>query len=292
MYYYIIYNSSIIDKGDDGKKYLTTLLYGSISYILTHAYLSSSSSKVVQSIKDYFWLVLLLDIGAMAYVYTNEDGVVDWQDNINKLKNDISKYTNDNQTTQDNSQLSSTNNNLHNIPTMDTDNYETHSDTDSVDNSVDNSSSIHALNNMIDDVMKEQPFDDQYNVSIHKPDELKENFNTLNNERDKLTDSFSNINNNNTNTNNLPPIGAMHYDPKIDIKSVNTKDKKSKNTNQKNNKSTPISQLMSNSNNIKNKNPSRTMTQELEEMIANDSASDSGSEIDLNFDEFESAIDL
>ena len=54
MYYYIIYNSSIIDKGDDGKKYLTTLLYGSISYILTHAYLSSSSSKVVQSIKDYF----------------------------------------------------------------------------------------------------------------------------------------------------------------------------------------------------------------------------------------------
>ena len=283
MYYYIIYNSSIIDKGDDGKIYLTTLLYGSISYILTHAYLSSSSSKVVQSIKDYFWLVLLLDIGAMAYVYTNEDGVVDWQDNINKLKNDISKYTSDNQTTQDNSQLSASNDNLHNIPTMNTDNYETHSDTDSVDNS-----SIHALNNMIDDVMKEQPFDDQYNVSIHKPDELKDNFNTLNNERDKLTDSFSNINN----TNNMNPIGAMHYDPKIDIKSVNTKDKNSKNTNLKINKSTPISQLMSNSNNIKNKNPSRTMTQELEEMIANDSASDSGSEIDLNFDEFESAIDL
>ena len=283
MYYYIIYNSSIIDKVDDGKKYLTTLLYGSISYILTHAYLSSSSSKVVQSIKDYFWLVLLLDIGAMAYVYTNEDGVVDWQDNINKLKNDISKYTSDNQTTQDNSQLSASNDNLHNIPTMNTDNYETHSDTDSVDNSVDNSS-IHALNNMIDDVMKEQPFDDQYNVSIHKPDELKDNFNTLNNERDKLTDSFSNINN----TNNMNPIGAMHYDPKIDIKSVNTKDKNSKNTNLKINKSTPISQLMSK--NIKNKNPSRTMTQELEEMIANDS--DSGSEIDLNLDEFESGIDL
>ena len=95
MYYYIIFNSSIIDKNNSNKKYLTTLLYGSIAYIITHAYLTSSSSKVIQKIKDYFWLIVLLDIGSMGYLYTQEDSdnKVDWLKSINQLKNEVSKYT-------------------------------------------------------------------------------------------------------------------------------------------------------------------------------------------------------
>jgi hypothetical protein len=73
-------------------------MYGTICYILTHAYLSASSSDIVKKIKDYFWLIFVLDIGAMGYLYTQEgeDGsnVLNWYDSIENLRNEVKKHIN------------------------------------------------------------------------------------------------------------------------------------------------------------------------------------------------------
>jgi len=92
MFYYVIYNSSITNYVENQKKYLTTLLYGSILYILTHAYLSSSNSNFIRAIKPYFWAIILLDVASMYYLYQQGDGQTDWLNNIEQLRNKINNY--------------------------------------------------------------------------------------------------------------------------------------------------------------------------------------------------------
>ena len=70
MFFYLIYNSSVGKHYELEKRYLTTLLYGSILYILTHAYLNSSSLVFISKMKNYFWLIFTLDCMSMAYIYT------------------------------------------------------------------------------------------------------------------------------------------------------------------------------------------------------------------------------
>ena len=61
MFYYLIYNSTIIKKDTLKNKNITTLIYGTIVYILIHALI-----YVNQSIKDtllrYFWVIFSVDI--------------------------------------------------------------------------------------------------------------------------------------------------------------------------------------------------------------------------------------
>ena len=69
MYYYLIYNSSIGNHYELEKRYLTTILYASILYILTHAFLSSSQSEFAKKIRNYFWMIFILDCCSMSYIY-------------------------------------------------------------------------------------------------------------------------------------------------------------------------------------------------------------------------------
>lgn len=59
MFFYLIYNSSIIKK--DNNKNVNTLIYGSIVYIVLHALLYANSS-LRSSILRYFWIILSIDV--------------------------------------------------------------------------------------------------------------------------------------------------------------------------------------------------------------------------------------
>jgi hypothetical protein len=73
MFYYLLYNSSfsfIIDN-----RLFSTILYGSILYILTHAILNYCNIEILTIINNYFWIIFTLDIISLSYgiyqVYIN-----------------------------------------------------------------------------------------------------------------------------------------------------------------------------------------------------------------------------
>lgn len=70
MFFYLICNASIGNYQESKKKYLTTFIYGTIIYILLHAFLHTSSSQIAIYLKSYFWVVVGLDCAAMYYLYT------------------------------------------------------------------------------------------------------------------------------------------------------------------------------------------------------------------------------
>jgi hypothetical protein len=103
MYYYLLYNSSFSFIVEN--RLFSTLLYGSILYILTHAILNYCDVSILSIINNYFWITLTLDIISFTYaisnsflnndsVYSSDDGSVDSNSNslnvsFNLLKNKI-----------------------------------------------------------------------------------------------------------------------------------------------------------------------------------------------------------
>ena len=74
MFFYLICNASIGNYQESRKKYLTTFIYGTIVYILLHAFLHTSNSQIAIYLKGYFWLIVALDCVAMYYLYAYIDG--------------------------------------------------------------------------------------------------------------------------------------------------------------------------------------------------------------------------
>jgi len=74
MFYYLIYNSSFIDKkqSDDTIK---ILIYGTICYILLHGVISSLA--LLKGFSNYFWMLTALDISSMYYLLQNKNGTLD-----------------------------------------------------------------------------------------------------------------------------------------------------------------------------------------------------------------------
>ena len=74
MFYYLIYNSSFIDKkqSDDTIK---ILIYGTICYILLHGLISSLA--LLKGFSNYFWMLTALDISSMYYLLQNKNGTLD-----------------------------------------------------------------------------------------------------------------------------------------------------------------------------------------------------------------------
>jgi len=65
MFYYLLYNSSFSFIVDN--RLFSTVLYGSILYILTHAILNYCHVEILEIINNYFWLIYILDIMSLAY---------------------------------------------------------------------------------------------------------------------------------------------------------------------------------------------------------------------------------
>lgn len=83
MFYYLLYNSSLIKKKDSKEKTLYTLIGGSLIYIIIHAILSMTfKSEMVR----YFWFIIIIDAIAM-YIDTDFKGFSTLQINNTILPN-------------------------------------------------------------------------------------------------------------------------------------------------------------------------------------------------------------
>ena len=70
MYYYLLYNSSFSFIVEN--RLFSTILYGSILYILTHAILNYCDVSLLTIINNYFWTTLTLDVISFTYaIYTS-----------------------------------------------------------------------------------------------------------------------------------------------------------------------------------------------------------------------------
>ena len=69
MFYYLLYNSSF--EFINSNRLFTTILYGSILYILTHAILNYCNIDILGIIKNYFWIIFILDITAFIWTIYN-----------------------------------------------------------------------------------------------------------------------------------------------------------------------------------------------------------------------------
>ncbi len=68
MFYYVIYNSTVLNYSNNNKK-LNTFIYGTILYILSHGLINSYDNQFARYIKTYFWLILAIDIGSIYYMH-------------------------------------------------------------------------------------------------------------------------------------------------------------------------------------------------------------------------------
>ena len=67
MFYYLIYNSSLVSKYFENEETIKIMIYGSIAYIVCHCILYSSS--IFNNLKGYFWLLLSLDLACIYLLY-------------------------------------------------------------------------------------------------------------------------------------------------------------------------------------------------------------------------------
>jgi len=65
MFYYLLYNSSFSFIVNN--RLFSTVLYGSILYILTHAILNYCKVELLEIINNYFWYIFILDVISLAY---------------------------------------------------------------------------------------------------------------------------------------------------------------------------------------------------------------------------------
>lgn len=118
MFFYLLYNSTLIEKElDEYNRSIKVLIYGSIAYIILHAVLFIGGEEaLLYSLKVYFWLFLILD-GLVLFLMFNKKS----NNNKNvfellfgkKKKDNQNLNTNNQQMVNQNQQL--TNRNVNNL---------------------------------------------------------------------------------------------------------------------------------------------------------------------------------
>ena len=61
MYFYLLNNSSLIKEKNE-MKIVKLFMYGVIAYLLTHLIFFTGGSKTFGNIKNYFWIILFVDV--------------------------------------------------------------------------------------------------------------------------------------------------------------------------------------------------------------------------------------
>ena len=91
MFYYLLYNSSLLKEGGNDKQ-IKLLIYGTILYIIFHGLIFSNS--YLEKFQNYYWLLFSLDIGSIYFIYKNK-----FNGNLNintKFYSDGTENNNDN----------------------------------------------------------------------------------------------------------------------------------------------------------------------------------------------------
>ena len=68
MFYYLLHNSSFLDKNKNDKQ-IKLIIYGTIMYIIMHGLIFSTS--YLAKLQNYYWLLFALDIGSLYIVLKN-----------------------------------------------------------------------------------------------------------------------------------------------------------------------------------------------------------------------------
>ena len=84
MFYYLLNHSSLLNKQNEKAKNLSIILFGSLVYLAIHAFLSFNKNTSIQKIKQYFWFMFLLDIVMSYYSFIHKSK----DDNDNDNDND------------------------------------------------------------------------------------------------------------------------------------------------------------------------------------------------------------
>lgn len=85
MFFYLLHNSSLIKKQNGIDKHISTMIYGSLIYILLHALLyASMDNKFFVSLRKYFWIIFVLDCISVSFTYiVNENGKILFDQKLN-----------------------------------------------------------------------------------------------------------------------------------------------------------------------------------------------------------------
>lgn len=113
MFYYVIYNSTVLNYSNKNKK-LNTFIYGTVLYILSHGLINSYDNQFAQYIKSYFWIVLAIDIFAIYYLHNFIDPEQETETNIKDLIKSF--YNNDSKLKTENNDNNNNTEILNNIP--------------------------------------------------------------------------------------------------------------------------------------------------------------------------------
>ena len=80
MFFYLLYNSSLLKSNSEQQKNISTLIYGSIIYIILHSILFfKNNSDFIVNFQKYFWILFTLDCIAVLFTHISKN------DFINKL---------------------------------------------------------------------------------------------------------------------------------------------------------------------------------------------------------------
>ena len=134
MFYYVIFNSTVLNYSSTNNKNLNTFIYGTVLYILLHGLINSYNNQFAHYIKSYFWVILSIDIFAIYYMhnYINQE----LENDTNSLKSLLDSFYNKKNTEDKNKknnqkQPTTTNENIEN----DTENNLEHNSDNNSDNS-------------------------------------------------------------------------------------------------------------------------------------------------------------
>lgn len=82
MFYFLVFHTSISASKTIDKKILTTLLYGSILYLILHGFIKTSDYKIFSYIAKYYWTIIGIDIATLIYLTWD---IIDYPSLVNRF---------------------------------------------------------------------------------------------------------------------------------------------------------------------------------------------------------------
>ena len=92
MYYFLLFNSSLIINNYSNQKLILVLTYGSILYMISHAIIFHTNIPFLIVLRSYFWNLFMLDIMVLVYKLWGSENITPNENlklSINLLKNKI-----------------------------------------------------------------------------------------------------------------------------------------------------------------------------------------------------------
>ena len=281
MFYYLLNHSSLLNKQNEKAKNLSIILFGSLIYLSIHAFLSFNKNTTIQKVKPYFWFMFLLDIimSYYSFIYkskqdkNNNNESLDnnkdhsFMEEIFSIKNKITEMISSNKNNNNNNTNNNNNNN-----------------NDNDNNNNDNNNND--------------------NTSSKEKTDLQKEKDTL---ILQLKEELTNSKNNNKTHNSKEDLQLIENIEQPTIIQNNEEIMKEDTITSTKKMSTPIKNLIKKKNNIQQIHKKSKLDNSIKEAINqqeeeinntnkkelyfNDSASESGSEMDFDISEFQNTLD-